>query len=63
MKSDMIAEIVSSLGGVRRHVGTEHGYEEDTKDFEFFESSGGVRIDHMERPMGNRVGHFARHRS
>ena len=28
MNSDMIVEIVSALGGVPRHVGTEDGYEE-----------------------------------
>ena len=35
MKSDMIAEIASALGGVPRHVGTKYGYEEAFEDFEF----------------------------
>ena len=34
MKSDMIAKIVSDLGGVPRHVGTEGSYEEVDEDFE-----------------------------
>ena len=33
MKSDMIAEIVSALGGVPRHVGTKGNYEEVVEDF------------------------------
>ena len=41
MESDMIAEIVSALGGVPWHVGTEDGYEEATKDFEVARLSGG----------------------
>ena len=57
MKSDMITEIVSALGSVPRHVGTEDGYEEVAEDFEFAESSGEART---ERPSGIRVGQFAR---
>ena len=53
MKSDMIAEIVSALGGVPRHVGTEDGYEEVAGDFETTISSGKAKQD--ERPRGNKV--------
>ena len=51
MKSDMIAEIVSSLGGVPRHVGNEGSYEKVAKDLEVAGSSGEDRIDHVERPI------------
>ena len=40
IKSDMIVEIVSALGGIPRHVGTEDGYEEAIEDFEIYRSSG-----------------------
>ena len=53
LKSDMIAEIVSALGGVPWHVGTEDGYEEATKDFEVARSSGGDKIDHGEKTYWN----------
>ena len=33
MKSDMIAKIVSALGGVPQHVGTEDGCEEVAEEF------------------------------
>ena len=49
MKSDMIAEIVSALDGVRRHVGTEGSYEKVAKDFEVV---GEERTDREERPIG-----------
>ena len=55
MKSDMIMEIVSALGGVPRHVGTKDGYEEAIEEFEIAESSGEAITNHTERPMGNRV--------
>ena len=51
MKSDMIAEIVSSLGGVPRHVGIADDYEEVAKDFEVVGSSGECIIDYVERPI------------
>ena len=53
MKSDIIAEVVSALGGIPRHVGTEDGYEEAVEDFETIRSSG--RANQDERPRGNRV--------
>ena len=59
MKSDMIAEIVSALGGIPRHVGTKDGYEEVVEDFEVVGSSGEDRSDHMERPTRIRTGQFA----
>ena len=31
MKSDIIAKVVSALGGIPRHVGTKDGYEEVVK--------------------------------
>ena len=40
MKSDMIVEIVSALGGIPRHVGIEDSYEEVVEDFEVVGSSG-----------------------
>ena len=40
MKSDMIVEIMSALGGVPRHVGTNDGFEEVVEDFEIVGSSG-----------------------
>ena len=60
MKSDMVAEIVSALGGVPRHVGTEGSYEEVTKDFEATRSSGEERTNHVERLIGTRASQFAR---
>ena len=36
IKSDMISEMESALGGVTRHVGTKYGYEEVVEDFEDF---------------------------
>ena len=59
MKSNMIAKIVSALGGVPRHVGIEDAYEEAAKEFEIAKSSGEARTDRIERPMGNRVDQFA----
>ena len=53
MKSDMIAEIVSALDGIARHVGTEDSYEEVVEDFEAVGSSG--RSDRVERPRGGRT--------
>ena len=53
MKSDMIAEIVTTLGGVPRDVGTEESYEEVVEDFEATGSSG--RSDQVERPRGGRT--------
>ena len=53
MKSDMIAKIVSALGGVPRHVGIHDGYEEATEDFEFVGLSGDPIADHVERSMGS----------
>ena len=61
MKSDMITEIVSALGGIPRHVGTEDCYEEAIEDFEVSRSSG--RADQIERPRGGRTGRFYRHGS
>ena len=58
MKSDMIAEIVSSLGGVPRHVGTKDSYEEVVEDFEVAGSSG--RSDQFERPRGGRTAQLLR---
>ena len=60
MKSDMIAEIVSALGGVPRHVCIEGSHEEVVEDFEVARSSGEDRSDHVERPIGIRAGQFAR---
>ena len=57
MKSDMIVEIVSALGGAPRHVGTEDGYKEDVEDFEVVGSSGEGRT---KRPRGNRDSQFDR---
>ena len=53
MKSDIIAKVVSILGGIPRHVGTKDGYEEVVEDFETTRSNG--RLDQDERPRGNRV--------
>ena len=33
MKSDMITEIISAIGGVPQKMGTENGYEEVVEDF------------------------------
>ena len=63
MKSDMIVEIVRDLGGVRRHMGSDDGYEEFVEDFEVIGSSGKDRTDHVERPVETMVGQFARPRS
>ena len=60
MKSDMIAEIVSALGSVPRHVGIEGSYEEVVEDFEVAGSSGEDKTDHVERPIGTRASQFAR---
>ena len=60
MKSDMIAEIMSALGGVPRHVGTEDGYEEVAEDFGIARSSSEDRTDHVERPIRTRTDQFAR---
>ena len=56
MKSDMIAEIVSALGGAPRHVGTKDSYEEDVEDFEVVRSSSVGRTDRVERARRNRAG-------
>ena len=56
-KSDMIAEIVSALGGVPRHVGSEGNYDEAVEDFEV---TGEDIIDCEERPIGIRASQFAR---
>ena len=61
MKSDMIVEIVSTLGGVSRHVGTKDGYEEVVEDFETTRSSG--RDDQVEILRGNRTIQFDRFES
>ena len=53
MKSDMIVEIVSALGGAPRHVGIEDSYKEVVEDFEAIGSSG--RVDQAKRPRGNRT--------
>ena len=63
MKSDMIAEIVSALGGVPRHVGFEGSYEEVAKDFDLVGLSSEDRTDHVERPIEIRTSQFARPRS
>ena len=63
MKSDMIAEIVSALGGVPRHVGSEGSYDEVVEDFEVVGYSGKDRTDHVGRPIGTRAGQFSRLRS
>ena len=60
MKRDMIVEIVSSLGGVPRHVDTEGSYEEVVEDFEVAGYSREDITDHVERPIGTRAGQFAR---
>ena len=56
MKSDMIAEIVSALGGEPRHVGSEGSYDEVVEDFEVTSED---IIDHEERPIGIRASQFA----
>ena len=56
MKSDMIAEIVSALIGVPRHVGTRCSYEEVVEDFEVARSSGEDKTNCMKRPIKTRVG-------
>ena len=56
MKSDMITKIVSALGGIPRHVGTEVSYEEIVEDFEVTKSSGEDRSDHVEIPTRIRAG-------
>ena len=63
MKSDMIYEIVSALGGIPWHVGIEGSYEEVVEDFEISRSSGEDRTDCVERPIVIRAGQFARPRS
>ena len=40
MKSHMIGEIISSLDGIPRHVGTKDSYEEAIEDLEAIGSSG-----------------------
>ena len=59
MKSDMISEIVSALGGVPRHMGIEGSYEEVAEDFEVVGLSGKDKNDRVERPIGIRAGRFA----
>lgn len=60
MKSDMITKIVSALGGLPRHVAAEDGYEKVVEDFKVSRLSGEDKIDHVERPMGNRASQFVR---
>ena len=60
MKSDMIAEIISAIGGVHFHVSTKDFYEFFFEDFEVAKLSSENITNHMERPMGNRVGLFVR---
>ena len=60
MKSDMITEIMSALGGIPGYMGTKDSYEEVVEDFEVVGSSGRGRIDQVERTMGNRAGQFDR---
>ena len=59
----MISEIVSALGGMPRHVGTEGSYEEVFEDFEVAGSNREDRTDHMERPIGIRASQSAQPRS
>ena len=61
MKSDIVTEVISALGGIPRHVGTEDGYEEVVEDFENTRSSGRAKQD--ERPRGNRVVQLDRSRT
>ena len=58
MKGDMIAKIVSDLGGIPRHVHTKDSYEEAIEDFEATRSSG--RFDQVERPRGGRTNQLVR---
>ena len=60
MKSHMIVEIISAIGGVPRHMDTKDGYEEAAEDYELVGSGGEGRIDRVEKPMGNRASHFDR---
>ena len=53
MKSDIIVEVVSALGGIPRYMGIEDGYEKAGEDFETTRSSG--RANQDEKPRGNRV--------
>ena len=61
MKSDMIVEIVSSLGGIPRNMGTEDSYEEAIEEFEVSRTSG--RSNHVERPRGGGTDKLLRPRS
>lgn len=63
LKSDMIAKIISTIGGVPWHVGSKEGYEEVAEDFEVSRLRGEEKTDHVERPMGNRDDEFYRPRS
>lgn len=63
LKSDMIAEIVSALGGVPRHLGTKGSYEKVFEDFEATGSSGEDKTNHLERSIGTSARQFARPRS
>ena len=63
MKNDIVTKIMRVISGVPRNVGVEDGYEEDVEDFEVVGSNCEDITDHLERPMGNRVGQFARPRS
>ena len=56
LKSDMIVEIISAIGGVPRHVGTEDGYEEVFEDFEVVGLSSEDITNRVERPIGISVG-------
>ena len=53
MKSDIVAEVVSALGGIPRHVVIEDDYEEVVEDFEIIGSSGKNRTNCVERFVEN----------
>ena len=52
----MIFEIVSAIGGVPLHVSIEDGYEEVFEKIEVVRLSSEDKIEHVERPIGTRVG-------
>ena len=56
MKSDMIVEIVSALGSVPRHVGTEANYEEVFEDFEVVRTKPIMWKDLLELGLVNLLG-------
>lgn len=63
VKSDMIAQIISPIGGVPWHTGPKDGYEEVVEDSEVFGSSGEDITNCAKRIMGNRADQFDRSRS